>query len=172
MVNHGVSRACRTYSGLSCNVCIRAGRICLGYESEGDLVFRHHRAARFDVLVSSPPRQLPVGDDYFVAHAVELFRREYCVRPAVAELSRGYLQGVSRLLRQEDGDAIRACKAMVLRSLGERQNRPGLIERAHDLYHGSIQSLRARVSDETFIQSPKALAVITLCGLYEISGQK
>ncbi|KIV87030.1 hypothetical protein PV11_02602 [Exophiala sideris] len=198
MVYHGVSRGCETCKRRRkkcdearpiCNRCIKARRACLGYKPVTDLIFRTQRfdrghthpvaqqlsvnnSHRETVLTQRPPA--PILAEWhtieFEQTARDFFLHDYCIVPSDPSLSRGYLDGLPRLLEHcgPSSELSRVLTIVAFASYGNKYRRPEIAEKAKILYFELLQSFRSSILDVRSSNIVASLMTAVLLGIYEI----
>ncbi|KAI1614931.1 hypothetical protein EDD37DRAFT_402492 [Exophiala viscosa] len=198
MVYHGVSRGCETCKRRRkkcdearpvCNRCIKAKRTCLGYKPVSDLIFRTQRfdrgnnhpiiqqlhtnnGHRVTVAIRRPP-VLTLTEWHtseFEQTARDSFLQNYCIVPSDPSLSRGYLDGLPRLIEHYGplSELSRVLTIVAFASYGNKHRRPEVAEKAKILYFELLQSFRSSILNVRTSNIVGSLMTAVLLGLYEI----
>ena len=165
----------------SCNRCIKAKRICPGYKEANDLVFRRHcvpapgpaDVPKADTVPLPTPLESPpddVSDEKLEQDALRTFIHDFCVASTDHSLSRGYLDGLEPMLQHlgPSCDVARAAKVVALTNLGNRYNRPALIQRAKRHYAELLPLFATRISDPKTSKNVESLMIAVILGFYEV----
>ena len=170
----------------SCRRCIEAHRTCLGYQDESDLIFRRHKEglagsysqSALEVFDKAPricqaPAEIAwqdLGSALSKPVALTAFLKDYSVTPKDRAISRGYLDGVERLLEAAEptSDIVQASQVMALVSLGKRLDKPSLVHKARLLYTKILGSFRKSLLNEHTARTIESLVTIVLLGVYEV----
>ncbi|KAL4914542.1 hypothetical protein BDW62DRAFT_219950 [Aspergillus aurantiobrunneus] len=166
MVNHGVSRGCETCRQRrkkcdegrpTCNRCAKAGRVCQGYRSHEQLVFRHYTVAA--------PLSAPKTDQPITEPGVALFLADYVVQSTDTRVSRGFLAGLPPLLAngQPSSHITQATEIVAWASAGNRFNQPDLHSRVKTQYISRLRSFQGLLfSCQVNAPTGEALAIAIL----------
>jgi hypothetical protein len=176
----------------SCMRCINANRTCGGYADSDNLIFRQFEKgdgapvplwkslARKCTLPAR--RQLPgssvipddispkeVPEEKVEEFALGAFFYDYPIVSTNREISRGYLDGLERMLRSLglQSDLAKACKVVAFANHGIKLRRPRLVNKAEVLYQDLLGSLARAIEDSRFANSSESLMIAMLLGLYE-----
>ncbi|KAF2801524.1 uncharacterized protein BDZ99DRAFT_455976 [Mytilinidion resinicola] len=188
MVNFGASRACQTCkqrrkkcdeSRPNCQRCIKAGRVCLGYQENSSVLFRHYGPP----TLNEPPSAVmqtptsPSGvvipepdDEQLERDALAIFFDDYCVESADRTISRGFLDGLKPLIDHagESSDIAQAAKIVALATTGNRLRRLNILCKTKQQYGGLLHSFRSTLMRATESDMVETLMIAVLLGLYEI----
>ncbi|KFY07949.1 hypothetical protein V492_06673 [Pseudogymnoascus sp. VKM F-4246] len=101
---------------------------------------------------------------------IQAFLYDYCATSTNHTVSRGYLDGLESMLSRagHDSDLAIACKAVANANHGQKLHRPRLIARAEKAYQGLLGSLTIAIVEPGFTETPEALMIVMLLGLYEM----
>ncbi|KAF2496520.1 hypothetical protein BU16DRAFT_549018 [Lophium mytilinum] len=188
MVNYGASRACATCkqrrkkcdeSRPNCQRCIKAGRVCLGYQENSGVLFRNYGPPALSEVPSitiqrpmSPPGAVipEPNDERLEKDALEMFFDGYCVELADRTISRGFLDGLKPLIDHagESSDIAQAAKIVALATTGNKLRRPQILYRTKQQYGDLLQSFRSRLMRAAESDLVEVLITAILLGLYEI----
>ncbi|KAI9148244.1 Transcription factor dbaG [Paramyrothecium foliicola] len=155
---------------------------CLGYTEETGLMFHYHRT---EVISSkakyrlAPPESLALThgslwgqptDDNLERRALDVFIHDYCLQPADPLLSRGYLQGVLKTIRETGTKSAvsNAARIIALEGIEFRYGRPLLRRKAQWLYQMELRAFQRRMVGQFSSRSVESICVAILFGLYEI----
>jgi hypothetical protein len=175
-----------------CERCKKAKFTCLGYEVNGNVIFRadryslNGRSAGSHSGSSQAQIQAQVGDgDEPEDHSQSLpnisedylfgiFFQDYCITPRDASMSRGYLSGLPNLVKTfgSSSNIAQAAKTVALASLGNLVKKPILLETAKLSYSRVLQTLRTTILDSNPEIIYQNFMVAVLLGLYEVSLQE
>lgn len=105
---------------------------------------------------------------------VQAFLYDYCVPSTNHTLSRGYLDGLESMIGRAgyDSSLAIACRAVANANHGRKLGRPRLIARAEAAYQALLGSLAIAIECPEFTETPEALMVVMLLGLYEVNMQR
>ncbi|OCL02966.1 hypothetical protein AOQ84DRAFT_303720 [Glonium stellatum] len=186
MVNYGVSRACETckqrrkkgiystfnrmnYTNESCNRCVKASRVCLGYKDDSNLLFRHWDGAKntdsSTPALAEPSRATPQNQ-----RALDSFFDDYCVESIDRSISRGFLDGLQSLINNagQSSDIAQAARIVALAGIGNRTNRPDIVHQTKLIYGDLLRSFQTTLLDAVSSNTTESLMTAVLLGLYEI----
>ncbi|KAF2810506.1 uncharacterized protein BDZ99DRAFT_313898 [Mytilinidion resinicola] len=181
MVNYGVSSACGTCKRRrkkcdehrpSCQRCIRAQRICLGYQSSSELQFRP-----YGNITATRPYRPALSDVYDVKMDSELedralatFLDDYCLASQSSDLVGSILDDFKPIIVAADSssDLARAANITALASMGKKSSRPSLVNKARVLYTQFLESLQTRLAHGSISGTPESMLVIVLLGIFEM----
>lgn len=101
---------------------------------------------------------------------IQAFLYDYCITSTNHTLSRGYLDGLESMLSQagHNSSLAMACRAVANANHGRKLCRPRLIARAEDTYQELLRALRIAIEYPDFAETPEALMIAMLLGLYEV----
>lgn len=101
---------------------------------------------------------------------IKAFLYDYCVTSTNHALSRGYLDGLEVMLSQagHDSNLAMACGAVANANHGRKLDRPRLIARAEVAYQDLLGALAIAIEYPKFTETPEALMIVMLLGLYEV----
>ena len=119
---------------------------------------------------------LPLGTTIAQSNefALRAFVYDYCHVSANANLSRGYLSGLERMLSfyGPRSNLTRACQAVACGSLGIRSNRPLFVDRSVNFYQDLLSSLAKSISDPLSPDKSELRLVAMLLGLYQVYARR
>jgi hypothetical protein len=179
-----------------CERCKKAKFTCLGYEVNGNVIFRADRYSsngqsggshsissqaqiqaqvgdgdepddRSDSLSQQEPN---ISEDYLFG----IFFQDYCITPRDASMSRGYLSELPNLVKTfgSTSNIAQAAKTVALASLGNLVKKPIFLETAKLSYSRVLQTLRTTILDSNPEIIYQNFMVAVLLGLYEVSLQE
>ncbi|KFY44171.1 hypothetical protein V495_03599 [Pseudogymnoascus sp. VKM F-4514 (FW-929)] len=176
----------------SCLRCLTSSRTCGGYNDDSSLIFRSQESQGGNLIsLQSTPRKcsLPVripcpetgilpedkhpkefSQEEVDKWIIEAFLYDYCVTSTNRELSRGYLDGLEAMLSQagHDSTLAMACRAVANANHGRKLDRPRLTAKAAVAYQDLLGSLAIAMQNPEFAETPEALMIAMLLGLYEM----
>lgn len=150
-----------------CNLCLKSGKVCLGYRTDDELYYRHSSLTK--VPVRSRPSS--IGDIFTTENALGFFIDKYVVHSQDSRISRGFLGGLPSLLARThpSSDVVKAVEIVAWATLGNQLACFDILEKARRQYVDLLSSFR------NFLQScnhtgstAQALVIAFLLGLYEI----
>ena len=176
-----------TNSSKVCNACLKSNRVCIGYEEDSSILFRHHKLAeRFSASrTPSIPPLVPVHERYtsqlhndmqnlddsaIETVALHVFFRVLCVRSADLSISRGFLHGLQSLIEQhgDSSDLAHAARTVASVTIGNKLRRQNLLRQAEHSYGDLLRSLHYALSESEKANTPQTLMTAVLLGLYEV----
>jgi len=128
---------------------------------------------RETVLIQRPPA--PILAEWhtieFEQTARDFFLQDYCIVPSDPSLSRGYLDGLPRLVEHygPSSELSRVLTIVALASYGNKYRRPEVAEKAKILYFELLQTFRSSILDVRSSNIVASLMTAVLLGLYEVS---
>lgn len=111
-----------------------------------------------------------VSEDQFDEFALRAFSDNYCISSTNHALSRGYLSGLGRMLRQLGwrSNLAKACKVVAFAHHGNIWHRPGLKRKAQILYYELLGTLANAIESSTHAHTAETMTIALLLGLYEV----
>ncbi|OBT74023.1 hypothetical protein VF21_05986 [Pseudogymnoascus sp. 05NY08] len=175
----------------SCARCLKSNRTCVGYSDTASLIFRpqESQGGRPPPLSSARKCTLPIrtccpktgvlpedshpkefSQEEADKRIIQAFLYDYCVPSTNHTLSRGYLDGLESMLSQVGhySSLAMACRAVANANHGRKLGRPRLIARAEEAYQELLGALRIAIECPDFTETPEALMIVMLLGLYEM----
>ncbi|KFY75157.1 hypothetical protein V499_04856 [Pseudogymnoascus sp. VKM F-103] len=175
----------------SCARCLTSNRTCVGYSDGASLIFRPQeiqsgspsqlssaRKCTLPIRIPCPntgvlpedthPREF--SQEEADKRIIQAFLYEYCIASTNHTLSRGYLDGLESMLSHAGhySSLAMACRAVANANHGRKLCRPRLIARAEEAYQELLGALRVAIECPDFPETPEALMIAMLLGLYEI----
>lgn len=111
------------------------------------------------------------SDAEIEARALEGFFHDYCLVPENRILSRGYLEGLQRLITKAkpNSNVLQAAKVVAFANLGSRFGIPNLVQKARTMYSEMLRSFQVMISHASASNTAELLMTAVLLGLYEVS---
>ena len=102
--------------------------------------------------------------------ALRTFFDNYCISSTNHALSRGYLDGLERMLHHLGwrSNLAKACKAVAFAHHGILLHEPELTRKAEILYHELLGTLAKAVKGSTHAHTAETMTIALLLGLYEV----
>ncbi|KAF2108886.1 hypothetical protein BDV96DRAFT_254873 [Lophiotrema nucula] len=203
MVYQGPSRGCNSCrqrrkkcdgTRPSCMRCIKAGRVCGGWEHAASLHLRQYKAQNANV--SAPfvsiarkcgmPKRVPhpvtgilpedklpseISREASNTFALRAFFYNYCFISANPNLSRGYLSRLEPLALRlgPESELVKACEAVAFGGHGKPLNRPALVQFAEGLHQESLSSFAQNMEAGASTNRMEYKMIAMLLGLYQIT---
>lgn len=173
--------------------CIKARRVCHGYEHGASSAFRQYEVGSSNQSLSFPssarkcslPKRVPnpgtvvVPEDTIPVETSEeesnwfafrAFLYDFCLVSTNSNLSRGYLSELEMMAHRlgPNSDLVKACQAVGFASRGKPLHRPQLMHKAERFYHELLGSLARAIEDPSSVNIAESKLVSMLLGLYQV----
>ena len=172
--------------------CTAANRTCRGYDDTPDRLFRQWqkpdqmtvpfasmaRKCTLPMLVRDPGTDGPLIDvppeelanKCVEEYALRAFFYDYCINSVNERVSKGFLDGLERLIWTIgwQSDLANACRVVAFASHGTFLRRPRLIQQAEDMYQELLSSQAKAIANPVSVNMIETLLTAMLLGLYEV----